>query len=163
MKLIPDKLLPFFEMAKESGNQDNMIIEGVITCCNAYDFEVYASGRIKSNLFSRMSLYPEKEQAAIGARCKKCGRVISIFDSHSDGYGRLEEKGRICTPQTPVRCAKCLENNFSITIKYEYPDSQELQELGISEKGNAFTWIWITLTCCSCKMRYGNFVDFDTT
>ncbi len=47
-------------------------------------------------------------------------------------------------------------------IKYEYPDTQELMELEMSEIDNAFTWIWITLECSKCGTKYKNFVDCET-
>ena len=57
---------------------------------------------------------------------------------------------------SPIDAAKAM------WIKYEYPDIQELQELGIKDTDNAFTWIWITLECNKCGTRYKNFVDFET-
>lgn len=62
----------------------------------------------------------------------------------------------------PFGCKKCTDNNFSVEVKYEYPDYQELMDLGITEIDNAFTWIWITLECNQCGKRYNNLVDFET-
>ena len=53
------------------------------------------------------------------------------------------------------------ENVFSINVTYEYPEIEELKELGIEEMNNAFTWIRIALECRSCKKRYNNFVDYE--
>ena len=66
-------------------------------------------------------------------------------------------------PTKPVNCKKCRNGVFSVGIKYEYPDIQELEELKITEIDNAFTWIWITLECKQCGTVYKNFVDCETT
>ena len=72
-------------------------------------------------------------------------------------------KKNICVSTGTIDCLKCQNKSFSVAIKYEYPDVKELQELGISDIDNAFTWIWITLECNNCGTRYKNFVDYETT
>jgi ribosomal protein L33 len=59
-------------------------------------------------------------------------------------------------------CKKCGSNNYSMNIKYEYPNKNELDMLGINEPDNAFTWIWITLKCNNCGKTYKNIVDIET-
>ena len=49
-----------------------------------------------------------------------------------------------------------------MNIKYEYPNKNELDMLGINEPDNAFTWIWITLKCNNCGKTYKNIVDIET-
>lgn len=61
-----------------------------------------------------------------------------------------------------INCKKCQDDNFSISIKYEYPNVQELENLGITEIDNAFTWIWVTLECNKCGTKYKNFIDYET-
>ena len=39
MNLIPKKIQPYFEITQQTGDRDNSIIEGVLTCCNEQDFE----------------------------------------------------------------------------------------------------------------------------
>ena len=73
------------------------------------------------------------------------------------------EEKNICASPEPIDCLKCRNESFSVAIKYEYPDIQELQELEISDTDNAFTWIWITLECNNCGTRYKNFIDCETT
>ena len=61
----------------------------------------------------------------------------------------------------PIGCRKCGENDFSVGLRYEYPDTQELKNLGIAEVDNGFTWIWVTLDCNRCSTKYRNFIDFE--
>ena len=61
-----------------------------------------------------------------------------------------------------LKCKKCLNNDFSICLKYEYPDVQELYEYKISDIGNAYTWVWITIKCNCCGSKYNKFIDLET-
>lgn len=162
MNLIPKKIQPYFEITQQTGDRDNSIIEGVLTCCNAQDFEVFVVGEIKRRPFSKMHLFSENDRIVIEARCRKCGRVIPLFDSGSDGYEKCGNKQYTPMPMKPVDCKKCQNGGFSVRIRYEYPDIQELKELEVPEIDTAFTWIWITLVCNKCGARYEKFVDCET-
>lgn len=85
-----------------------------------------------------------------------------VFDSDSDGYDKCGEKQHTHIQMKPVKCKKCQNGGFSVGIKYEYPDAHELKKLEIPETDNAFTWIWITLECNECGIKYKNFVDCET-
>lgn len=162
--MIPERLQPYFKTTRLTENNGNRIIEGVLTCCNAYDFEIYVVGRLKHGLLSKMSLYPESGNTVLEVRCKKCGKIISVFNSTLDGYGQCGKEHHIkCALPASVNCVKCRNNSFAVTVKYEYPDIQELNELEISDADNAFTWIWITLVCSKCGTRYRNFINCETT
>ena len=162
--MIPKAIQPHFEIKQQKNDRDNSLIEGLLTCCNAYDFEVFVVGDIKHSVFSKMFLCSKNDKMVVEARCKKCGKVIPVFNSSCDGYGQCEKKK---PPQhvitKPIDCIKCRNEGFFVTIKYEYPDMQELKELEIIEMDNAFTWIWITLECKNCGIKYKNFVDCETT
>lgn len=84
--MIPKRILPYFNTTHENIDSDNTQIEGVLTCCSSHDFEIYAVGEIKSSIFSKMYLFPKECKIALEARCKKCGKVIPVFDSNYDGY-----------------------------------------------------------------------------
>ena len=161
--MIPKKIQPYFKTKYQTKDGDNNIIEGILTCCNADDFEVFIVGEIKHSLFSKMCLYPDDDKIIIDVRCRKCGRVISVFDSSCDGYAQCRKDQYRYVPTKLIDCKKCQNGGFSVGIKYEYPDIQELKELEITEIDNAFTWIWITLECNNCGTRYKNFVDCETT
>ena len=164
--MIPKKIQPYFEILTKTKKSSNNIIQGRLRCCNAHEFEVLAVGNIKYSLFSKMCLYPENDKIVLEVRCKKCGKVISVFNSSFDGYGQAGKKPQnICASTQCVDCIKCRNNSFSVAVKYEYlddPEQQELRELGISDIDNTFTWIWITLKCNKCGTRYKNFVDWET-
>ncbi len=160
--MIPKKIRSHFKATRKKMNGDNTLIEGMLTCCNSHEFEVRTDGCIKYDLFSGMHLFPIGEKIALDVCCRKCGKVISVFNSDQDGYGRSETKCNKNALTKSLICKKCSNNSFSIEIKYEYPDYQELLDLGITEIDNAFTWIWITLECNRCGKRYSNFVDFET-
>ena len=163
LELVPKKIRPYFEITRQNKDGDNGIIEGVLTCCNARDFKVFAVGEIKHRLFSRMFLYPENGKIVFEVRCKKCGKVISVINSRTDGYGQCGKSFPDIDVSTQlIECVKCRSENFSVMIKYEYPDVQELQELEVTDIENAFTWIWITLKCNKCGTGYKNFIDCET-
>lgn len=61
-----------------------------------------------------------------------------------------------------INCSRCKDSNFSISIKYEYPDGDELKELGFKDISNAFTWITVSLTCNNCGKKYKKFIDFES-
>lgn len=84
--MIPKKILPYWDVTRQNIDSDNTQIEGILTCCNAHNFEIYAVGEIKNSIFSKMYLFPKDCRIALEARCKKCGKVIPVFDSSCDGY-----------------------------------------------------------------------------
>ena len=161
--MIPKKIQPFFEITFQKKDGDNRLIEGVLTCCNSHDFEVYVVGKIKRSLFSGMYLMPENDEIVLEARCKKCGRVIKVFDCLCDGYEQCGRNQTTHTSSKALECMRCHGGSFSVEVKYEYPDKQELEELKITEIDNAFTWIWISLECNRCGIIYKNFIDYETT
>lgn len=163
-ELIPKLIQPYFMITHQAKDRDNSVIEGMLTCCNAHDFEIFVVGKIKYSLFAKMFLYAENDKTVLEVRCKKCGKIISVFNSSSDGYRQcgMKEKA-ICVSTQNIDCVKCRNKSFSVAIKYEYSDLQELQELEISDIDNAFTWIWITLECNKCGTKYKNFIDCETT
>lgn len=161
VKMIPKKIEPFLKITSQAEVGENTIVEGLLMCCNAHNFNVYVDGEIQCGIFSKMWLFSENGIIKIVARCKECGKVISVFDSTCDGYEKCAEK-TICTKMKSVNCIKCQDDTFSIKIKYEYPCVQELEELEINEIDNAFSWIGITLECNNCKKKYKSFLDFET-
>lgn len=161
--MIPKKIQAYFRMTHQTKDGDNNLIEGILTCCNAHDFEVFVVGEIKHSMFSKMRLSSENGKTVIEARCKKCGKVISVFNSGCDGYEQCGKDQSTHVTTKPIDCEKCRNGDFSVSIKYEYPDIQELEEIEISETDNAFTWIWITLECNKCGTKYRNFIDLETT
>ena len=162
--LIPKAIQPYFDVTQQLKDCENYIIEGALTCCNAHNFEVFVVGEIKHSMFSKMFLYPENDKTVFEVRCKNCGKVISVFNSSYDGYNQCENKPQNISALTRrIDCSKCQSESFSVAVKYEYSDIQELNELKINDIGNAFTWIWITLECNKCGTKYKNFVDCETT
>ena len=161
--MVPKKIQPYLKTTFQTKDGANSLIEGILTCCNVNDFEVFIVGEIKHSIFSKMCLSPENDKTVIEVRCKKCGKVISVFDSSCDGYEQCGKDQYTYVPTKPIDCKKCRNGGFSVEIKYEYPDIRELEELEITEIDNAFTWTWITLECNNCRTRYKNFVDYETT
>jgi len=160
--MIPKKIEPYFEITHQTKARDNLLVEGVFTCCDSHDFDVFVIGKVKRNLFLKMYLTNHNEKIAVEIRCRKCGKVISVFDSSCDGYGQCGKKQSTNEITKVVDCKKCQSTGYSVIVKYEYPDIQELKDLQITEIDNAFTWIWITLECNTCKTRYKKFVDYET-
>lgn len=161
--MIPQKIRSYFITTYQANDNAKNMIEGILNCCNTHEFEVYVIGEIRRNIFSKMYLSSNNEITLVEARCKKCRKVISVFDSSCDGYEKGNASHSSLIKSIPVSCKKCRNKYFSIIIKYEYPDIQELDELGITEIDNSFTWIWITLKCDNCGITYKNFVSFETS
>ena len=160
--MIPEQIQPFFESTAQKTCGENTLIEGVLTCCNAHEFEVFIKGTEKRSLRSRLYLSSHDDDIVVEARCKKCGRLIPLFDSKCDGYEqRFIIRNRRTIEKRLLNCKNCEADGFSVRLKYEYPDFQELVDLNIADIENAFTWIWISLECNNCRTIYKNFVDFE--
>lgn len=160
--MIPRKIQPYFNTTLQKKDGENSLIEGLITCCNDHAFEVFVVGEIKRSMFSNTYLVPEDDTIILEVRCKKCGKIISVFDSNCDGYEHCGKNQHTQIIAKPINCKKCRNDSFSMSIKYEYPDVQELEDLGITEIDNAFTWIWVTLECNKCGTRYKDFINCET-
>lgn len=87
-KMIQGRLQSNFKMKSERKDNDNTVIDGELTCCDANSFAVYAYGTMKYSLFSGMYLFPGNEGLALEVSCKKCGKRINIFNSNVDGYSK---------------------------------------------------------------------------
>ena len=160
--MVPKSIQPYFNTTLQKAVRGNSIVEGALNCCNGHDFEVLVVGKAKHRFFTNTCLYPENDIIIIKVRCKRCGKIIQVFNSTCDGYEHCGARQSTEAMLEPFNCRKCRDNSFSVTIKYEYPAIQELKELGILEVDNAFTWIWITLKCNECGTVYRNFIDFET-
>ena len=160
--LIPKHLSPHLNQTAQKITGGNEYTIRTLTCCQTNHFELSILGEVRRRIFSRMQLEPLHDRTVLAARCKHCGKSLSLFDSDCDGYDHCGEKKRPWSPSDSLHCRRCQQNDFSVRIQYEYPDMQELQSLEISEPDRAFTWIWITLTCNQCGAKYKNFVDFET-
>lgn len=163
--MIPKAIRRHFNITRQTKGTDDIITEGTLSCCDGNDFEISVIGEIKRGFFSKMELLPSIK-TALEARCKRCGKIISVFDSSLDGYGPQAQcvinEEKIGALPSAIDCVKCRSNSFSVSIKYEYSGLRELQELGLTDVDNAFTWIWITLVCNKCGANYKNFIDFET-
>ena len=107
MKLIPKKIQPYFKTTRQTRDGDNSIIEGILTCCKDHDFEVFVVGEIKHSMFSKMRLFPENDKTVIEVRCRKCDKVISIFDSSCDGYEQCGKEQYTHVQTKSIDCRNC--------------------------------------------------------
>lgn len=55
--MIPKKIQPYFEITQQTGDRDNSIIEGVLTCCNEQDFEVFVVGKSNAVRFQECTCF----------------------------------------------------------------------------------------------------------
>lgn len=160
--MIPNRLQPFFQINSLEQKGTDTIIEGDLTCCNIQDFEIQIVGKVKYGLVHRMYLLPENDHLELTAICKKCGKAISVFNSACDGYDHFDNNKSDQLMSKTLCCRQCGSERFSIQVKYEYPDEQELSEMETLNYDNAFTWIWTDLHCKKCGSRYTRFIDFET-
>ena len=71
MELIPKRIQPYFEKTRQTKDGGNTLIQGILTCCNDHDFDVFVFGNIRQGVFSKMRLHPDHDRTVIEARCKK--------------------------------------------------------------------------------------------
>ena len=163
--MIPTKIMPFFKIDYIK----NDITSGCLNCCEENSFNIYYNGEIEKNIILGTYLSGNNDSISLSAKCLKCGSLIKVFNSCIDGYdANCEEWNTLRTINKNnvkvklFNCSRCKGDNFSISIKYEYPDEDELKELGFKDISNAFTWITISLTCNNCGKKYKKFIDFES-
>ena len=159
--MTPKRITPYLTGLSQKNDGENSLVEGNLCCCNSHEFKISFNGALHRNIFSNIYVAPENDRLALVAQCKKCGDSIQVFDSTIDGYEKSISS--IIEKEQLLSCKKCGNNNYSLHIKYEYPDMKELIELGIEAPDTAFTWIWISLECNCCGTKYKNFIDYDAT
>lgn len=129
-------------------NYKNDIVVGDLCCCNQFEFELYEFN---------------DENIIIDAVCSKCNKKFNLYNSLTDGYNNCISKHiNKNIKLKKIYCKKCKKSHFKVNIKLEYPPLEELLEDKIYPVDNAFSWIWITLTCCNCKKKYKNYVNEET-
>lgn len=167
--MIPKKIEPYFKILKKDDIKSRLV-EGNITCCGSNDFEVHVNGLVKQKNFFKMYLSQnENDFVILKVKCKKCDKIISVFDSRCDGYDMIcgvydtYIKNQLSYITTPINCKKCGENSYSVKIKYEYPDIEDIESVKVTDQDNAFSWIWVSMKCNKCKTKYKNFIDFETS
>ena len=156
--MIPTKIKSFFKIDYIK----NDITSGRVNCCETNAFNIYYNGEIEKNIILGTYLSENNDSISLSAKCLKCGRLIKIFNSHCEDDNTLRIINKNNIKNIPFNCSRCRDSNFSISIKYEYPDEDELKELGFKDISNAFTWITISLTCNNCGRKYKKFIDFES-
>lgn len=159
--MTPKRLTPYLTGLSQKNDGENSLIDGELCCCDAHEFEISFNGVLRRNIFSNIYIVPENNRTALAAQCKKCGNRIPVFDSSVDGYEKIISSA--AEKEQLFSCKKCGNNNYSLSIKYEYPDMKELVDLGFEAPDNAFTWLRISLECNCCGAKYKNFIDHDAT
>lgn len=162
--MIPNRIKQYFLLTDQRQNGENTLVSGRLQCCEQPAFSFSAVGTVQRGLLHRMSLYPSAEGLVLRAACARCGRDIPVFDAGSDGYGNSFSKAGETPFSTAesIQCIKCGGGSFSVDLRFEYPDERELSDLGCTDPGNAFTWMWVSLTCASCGKKYMDFVSQET-
>lgn len=162
--MIPKRIQSKYQPISARESADACVTMGMLVCCGVSDLSLRAGGKVRMSASGKMYLLPEDKSVVLDAQCSRCGQTVSVFDSAQDGYDAC-----INTPEKPapaakkeIRCVKCQGKHFAVRLAYEYPSRQELETLGIPEADNAFSWIWVSLACCSCGREYKNFLSFET-
>lgn len=161
--MLPLRIKPFLKNIVKNEDDDILLVEGDVSCCDKQEFELYFNGSIRKSILLGRYLYSDDNKIVLEARCKKCGRKILIFDSSIDGYSHCDNNTIKCDANLKyLKCEKCKKNTYAIKIKYEYTGIQELKEEGSDNIENAYSWIWISLKCNECGFEYKNIIDFET-
>lgn len=165
---VPKKLQRNFELIKEEQG-DNIIVTGVLSCCGQHDFTISYVGELRTGWFGRKDIFSKEYNTIILiAKCNVCGKEIEVFNSLTDGFDGvtgLDDYVDVHSALSSLEfnafnCTKCSASNFLINISFEYPD--DIEDDGIEEYEDAFTWIWISPTCTSCKKTYKSLIDMET-
>lgn len=166
--MIPKRMQPYISIRKEHEDNYSTISEGNLQCCDQNIFSVKTRGMITGLLHH--SLQPQNEEMSMVASCIKCQRKIIVFDYKYDGYDRqTENESKVRFDAEAIdktlnncKCPKCKSENYSIAVKYEYPDLAELESLELMDCTNAYTWIVVTLAYCNCGKKMRRFIDLET-
>lgn len=159
--LIPTTFASNFQCTQQKNGSWENTTAGDLICCGKQRFALEYEGEIKYNLWGTTYLLSQNGRVALTARCKECGRNILVFDNASMGYDRQSETAKPGCGN-PMRCRRCGENNFFVSICLEYPDDQDLQDLDTPDTGNAFTWIRVTLKCNNCGNKHSKVLNYET-
>lgn len=160
--MIPEKILPFFLTTREREKYGSVYTEGSLSCCGGDCFGVDIWAEVMSGRIFSMYLTEKNHRLVLGARCRSCGKSISLFDSGRDGYDACSPAQEEAPPLRPLACKKCGKADFSLLLRYEYPPMEDLEFLNLPDPSNRFTWIQATLRCKCCGAVYKNFLDWET-
>ena len=164
MMLVPKRLQKNFELTQEKPG-DYITVKGVLSCCNQNHFSISYLGELKTTFLGHKYIVPESG-AVLWAKCKTCGKEIMVFNGKTDGYDySVSENADLSltlSGHAAFSCSKCSNDFFSVCLEFQYLDKEEYIKEGIHEYENAFLWIWLTLTCSSCKKTFKNFFDMET-
>lgn len=162
--MIPKRIRSKYQPISARESADACFTTGTLVSCGVSDFSLRAGGDVRKSVFGKMYLLPGGESVVLDAQCSRCGQMFSVFDSASDGYDACTNAPVNPAPaaEKEIRCVKCQGKHFAVRLAYEYPGRQELETLDIPETDNAFSWIWVSLACCSCGREYKNFLSFET-
>lgn len=160
--MIPKRILPFFQTTREREKDGSVYTEVSLSCCGGDCFGVDIWAEVKSGRISPMYLTEKNHRLLLGARCRRCGKFILLFDSSRDGYDACSPAPEEAPPLHPLACKKCGGADFSLLLRYESPPVEELEFLNLPDPSNRFTWIQATLRCKCCGAVYKNFLDWET-
>ena len=159
---VPRRLQKNFEVSEE-GHGANVLVKGALRCCNQHNFNLKYVGRVESGVINRSVIHPDDGTVVLDAACIICGRVTQVFNSNTDGYdSSVSSVETLSVPaQNVFPCSKCSTLAFTIDITFEYQTKEELEKEGVLDYENAFSWIWITVTCMSCGRKHKNLIDME--
>lgn len=161
---VPKQLQENFELIDEKQGT-NIIVKGVLSCCGQHEFTIAYLGELTSFWFGRKYINSKNDETVVLiATCKTCGKEIQVFNGYTDGYDNCVDNS-LSPPWaglTNFSCLKCSKDYFSIKLVFEYQSKEENEENGIQKYENAFSWVWISLTCLSCKRTFKNLIDMET-
>lgn len=143
----------------------NIIVGGQLSCCNQHEFEVSYQGTLKKSLFRSQYLRIDDNGLILNARCMICGKEVIVFDSHTDGYDKCIDPSEHTVSNiqlVPYDCPRCSNKGFNINLEYEFLSKEEIDEEGIEDYENSFTWIRVALKCTDCGKVIKKIIDYET-
>lgn len=71
-----------------------------------HDFDVFVSREIKHGIFAKMFFDSDDGDITMEVHCKKCGKVIPLFDSRTDGYENCSNYASAPLSLSAAECQK---------------------------------------------------------
>lgn len=110
--MIPEKILPFFLTTREREKYGSVYTEGSLSCCGGDCFGVDIWAEVMSGRIFSMYLTEKNHRLVFGARCRSCGKSISLFDSGRDGYDACSPAQEEAPPLRPLACKNAEKRIF---------------------------------------------------
>jgi hypothetical protein len=168
----PSRLMGRLKVIRQKG-EDPLNITSLYVCsCERHLMRLLYFGETYKSILGRHRIRNIRtehgEALELHASCPQCIAESCIFNSSTDGYecvadGSNHEPSHFEPRLVPFECPKCKRDQFSIEISFEYSGLDEIGAMSLSNPGDAYSWIKVSLRCSACNAEYRDFLDYETS